>query len=723
MLGFGNSVIGMGVAIRLHDMFTNTARTVSQSMVHLESQGRALSRIGGLEVVGAGLASIGMRTLGFFKEGIGLAAEYEKSLAKVSVELEGYTGKDRILLDKTIDKLSVMYGLKKNLLAQGAVDIARQGVDSSGGIANVMTAAAMLARSTDLPVQMVADHLGDMMMMFNKGSEAALGFADRVAYAANKSNVEVGDIFKSVSYLGPAFRIAGATAEEALAIVAALGNAGIKSSRAGTSINQWITQLANAVGKFRTDKQATVFKKWGLSVEDVIDPLTGKTKNLVEIMSLLGSKALNGTLQGVADVNAVFNSRGGRALAAALANPVGKDLKELYKGITGEATGFATKVSDAVANSPQGRLDSLEQSYINFKQKIGEAFMGLVTAVAPALIKVLDLLTALANSGFGKVLAGVVALAAGLAVVAGTVLMIKGGMMAWSLAFSGINLGIMGAVNWGKTLMPILSAVAPILTFGRVTSGLNPKTGAYWFRAWGMFANWKTIFQGGWVARGISYLGQYISSIGWLTNMFPALATAGASAGSILGSASWASLGPWGLLIGLMAGAITYFDAWADAGKMAVDALIGPFIMLYAAVKSVTDALAGDFSGPMDDYENIMRSIRGKYSWEEEADKLKASQGYTPKERDAAIAGLKITFPNKSNEELGAALARMYPDQKPMDPELLKKGGYSDNGEWIHEAIRTGRSASTNLNVYIDGKNKINREISKTMDQHISADE
>ena len=549
MMGFGNSVVGMGIAIKLHDMFSNTARTVSNSMKQLDDQGRALVRSGGMEIVGASLMRFGGAINGFFKDGISLAAEYEKSFSKVAVELEGYSAKDRKILDGTIDRLSTLYGLKKSLLAQGVVDIARQGVSKSSGISDILTASAMLSAATDMPVQKVSDHLGDMMMMFGKTSDAALGFADRVAYAANKSNVEVEDIFKSISYLGPAFRVAGATSEEALAIIAALGNAGIKSSRAGTSINQWLTQLANTMGEFRTKKQAYVFKKWGLSIEDVIDPVTGKAKNLVEIMSLLGSKALNGTLQGVADVNAVFNSRGGRALAAALANPIGKDINELYKGMIdtidasgvvkkGDYFGFATKISDSVANSPQKRLERLEEAYNNFKQEIGKSFMGLIVAIAPALMYILDLMKALVSTPFGKVLIGLTAIAGVLAVVAGAVLMVGGAFLAWKTVFGGLGLSLLGTVTMGGRLLGILSKIAPFITLGRVASGVNPANGAFWFLNAGKFASWKSVFTGGWIARGISAVTTYIGSIGWLTRLFPSLASAATSAGGAMGTAA-----------------------------------------------------------------------------------------------------------------------------------------------------------------------------------------
>lgn len=734
MIGLGSSVIGMGIAIKLHDMFSNTARTVVNSMKQLDDQGRALARVGGMEVAGGALLNYGRQVNSFFKEGILLAAEYEKSFAKVSVELDNFTQKDRAVLDNTIDRLSRTYGLNKNLLALATVDIARQGVEKADWISNLLDASSMLARATDLPIQTVADSLGDMMMMFNRTPDSALDFANKIAYAANKSNVEVRDIFKSISYLGPSFRNVGAEAEEALAIVGALANAGIKGSRAGTAVNQWIIQLSTAMGKFRTEKQASVLQKWGLTVEDVTDPMTGKVRNLVEVMQLIGKRAMDGTLSAAADVAAVFNTRGGRALAAALANPVGKDIGELFKGIKEDSGGFASKIAGAVAGSYGGEIDRMTESYVNFKQEVGQAFKELVVTIAPVLTKLMQLAKALVSTPFGKALIYIVAIAGALATILGTILVIGGAVAAWKLIFGGIGFSVFGTVTLFGRWLNILAKIAPYLTLMRVTAGINPATGWAWFRTAGKFTSWKTIFTGGWIAKGLSYMGQLGKATGIVLGLLPKTATAATTAGNTMASAAWASLGPWGLLAGAIFAIGTALDmsgvmTWRDMMISCVEAIIAPFVLLYSVIKMVTDALSLNFHGPLEDFNRIMGDVHsgmGKYSWEKKAEEEKAKLGYTSREKDQAIAGLRTAFPNKSTAELEAALAKMFPGQSQMSPQVEAAGGYYENGQWITSA-RAARVASgqatTNLNIWIDGQRKINKEVSKTMDEYIKADE
>ena len=734
MIGFGSSVIGMGIAIKLHDMFSSTARNVVNSMKQIDDQGRALARVGGMEVVGGALVNYGKKVNTFFKEGIMLAADYEKSFAKVGVELDNFTQKDRTLLDNTIDRLSRTYGLSKNLLGLATVDIARQGVDKADWISNLLDASSMLSRATDLPVQTVADSLGDMMMMFNKTPESALDFADKIAYAANKSNVEVRDIFKSVSYLGPSFRNVGATAEEALAIVGALANAGIKGSRAGTAINQWIIQLSTAMGKFRTEKQASVLQKWGLSVEDVTDPVTGQVRNLVEVIQLLGSRAMDGTLNAASEVAAVFNTRGGRALAAAFANPVGKDIGELFQGITQDAGGFASKIAGAVAGSYGGEIDRMTESYTNFKLEIGQTFKELVIAVAPAITKVMQLAKALVSTPFGKALVYIAAIASALAVVLGTILIIGGAVAAWKLIFGGIGVSIFGTVTLFSRWLNILSKVAPYLTLMRVTSGINPATGWAWFREGGKFTSWKSIFTGGWIARGLSSVGSLLTSLGRVLGILPKISVAATATGTAMGSAAWASLGPWGLVAGaiyLIGEALdtSGIFTWRDTLISCVEAIIAPFVLLYSVVKMASDAMSFNFHGPLDDLNRIMGDVHnsmGKYSWERKADEEKAKLGYTSREKNKMMQTLREAFPQESDEKLQLAMAAMFPGQKQMTAENEAAGGYYEDGQWIPSS-RAARVASgqatTNLNIWIDGQRKITKEVSKTMDEHLKADE
>ena len=161
---------------------------------------------------------------------------------------------------------------------------------------------------------------------------------------------------------------------------------------------------------------------------------------------------------------------------------------------------------------------------------------------------------------------------------------------------------------------------------------------------------------------------------------------------------------------------------WGDLAKGTLDMLLAPLAMIYALTKMITDALVFDFHGPMDDYNRIM-SVTGQYSWDRKADEQKAKLGYTSREKDQAIQGLKSTFPNKSKEELEGALANMFPGQKQMSPETEKAGGYYEGGEYVYPRSRAQGQAPMNLNVYIDGKAKISKEVSKTMDEHIKADE
>lgn len=689
MIGFGNSVIGLGIAIKLHDMFSATSRTVGRSMDELSTKADTLTNSQKYRQIGTLLTSFGRSSMGFLYDGIKLAASYEKEMSKVSVELENFTQQDRRRLDSVTTKLSEGYGLSRILLGKAVVNIARQGVEKSSDIERILKASTMLAVSTDLPVMKVADHLGDMMMMFGRSARAAMDFADKVAYTANKSNVEVHDIFKSVSYLGPAFRTAGATAEEALAIIGSLANAGIKGSRAGTSISQFIVQLANAMGEFRTNKQAHVLKKWGLEMEDVIDPVTGKTKNLVEVMQLLGKKALTGTLSGAAYVNAMFNSRGGRAIASALANPIGRDIKQLYEGINKDANGFASKISNVVANSPELRMARMAEAWKNFKMDVGEALIPLMPMVTSLVTKFVHLAKAIASSGLGKILVLALGAISAISLVLGPVFLMISAM--GQASFIWVNI-LKVAFSLTGGLLSLSAKLVSLVSGGRILAGVNAFSGFAWYKDMmngGKFTSFKTLFGSltDWMSTAIGRVGMKVT---WLTDLFPVLGNAAKTIGSAMASTWEVMTGP----IGWILLALTALTGVTNTWHMLVEAIVAPFLAIYALAKSITDLFMGTLTNPFDTYDQGMRDFRG-FAWGDRN-------------------SFENNLPDYSKQLFGVR------DKETKDSSN-NKDSYSNNYNYAGPGYST--PAGTNLNIYIDGRRKINKEIERAMDENIKADE
>lgn len=689
MIGFGNSVIGLGIAIKLHDMFSATSRTVGRSMDELSTKADTLTNSQKYRQIGTLLTSFGRSSMGFLYDGIKLAASYEKEMAKVSVELENFTQQDRRRLDNVTTKLSEGYGLSRILLGKAVVNIARQGVEKSSDIERILKASTMLAVSTDLPVMKVADHLGDMMMMFGRSAGAAMDFADKVAYTANKSNVEVHDIFKSVSYLGPAFRTAGATAEEALAIIGSLANAGIKGSRAGTSISQFIVQLANAMGEFRTNKQAHVLKKWGLEMEDVIDPVTGKTKNLVEVMQLLGKKALTGTLSGAAYVNAMFNSRGGRAIASALANPIGRDIKQLYEGINKDANGFASKISNVVANSPELRMARMAEAWKNFKMEVGEALMPLIPMVTSLVTKFVHLAKAISSSGLGKILVLALGAISAISLVLGPVFLMISAMSQTSFIWVNI-LKVAFSLTGG--LLSLSAKLVSLVSGGRILAGVNAFSGFAWYKDMmngGKFTSFKTLFGSltDWMSTAIDRVGMKVT---WLTDLFPVLGNVAKTVGSAMASTWEVMTGP----IGWILLALTALTGVTNTWHMLVEAIVAPFLAIYALAKSITDLFMGTLTNPFDTYDQGMRDFRG-FAWGDRN-------------------SFENNLPDYSKQLFGVR------DKETKDSSN-NEDSYSNNYNYAGPGYST--PAGTNLNIYIDGRRKMNKEIERAMDENIKADE
>lgn len=120
-----------------------------------------------------------------------------------------------------------------------------------------------------------ADHATNIMMIFGKEASDLTNIVDVMAKAVTSSNTNIDQLANALTYAGPAAETLGITMQETTTAIAALANAGFKSSRSGTAMRRLFVNLAAP-----TKKGQEVLDRFGVTVTDV----HGKTRSLNAIL-------------------------------------------------------------------------------------------------------------------------------------------------------------------------------------------------------------------------------------------------------------------------------------------------------------------------------------------------------------------------------------------------------------------------------------------------------
>lgn len=257
---------------------------------------------------------------------------------------------------------------------------------------------------------------------------------DVLVKAANSANTSVQDLGAALSYAAPTAAGLGVSLEEVSAAVGILGNAGIKATRAGTSLNNIIASLGKAS------------KKLG----------AGFTNADIETLGLAGAlEKLEASGLSAANAVDIFGKNAGPAVAAMLNQGIDsiRELDETLQNAGGTAAEVAAKQLDTF----NGQLTLLSGSAETLAAKLGSALTPVLRAIATDLIEQTNAL--LSNDGamraFGKGVQSAVldaasaldAFAPAITVVTTTMGALVDGVRVLNVAASTLAIGIGGLVE------------------------------------------------------------------------------------------------------------------------------------------------------------------------------------------------------------------------------------------------------------------------------------
>ena len=395
------------------------------------------------------------------------AADFDSAMANVAA-ISGATGDD---LQALRDKAREM-GEKTKFSASEAADamsyMAMAGWktgDMLSGIEGIMNLAA--ASGEDLAT--TSDIVTDALTAFGLTAEDSAHFADILAAASSNANTNVSMMGETFKYCAPVAGALGYSAEDVAEAIGLMGNAGIKSTQAGTALRTMMTKLQGEL------------------------KLSGEALGEVTIQTANADGSMRELSDILADCRTAFSKMSESEAAAAAETLVGKNAMSGFLALMNSAPGDIDKLRNAIENCDGSAEDmaaimqdnlngqltilksQLEELAISFGEMLMPVIRKVVTAVQGFVAKLNNMDEAQRKT---IITIGLVIAALGpFLVILGTVISTVGkSMKAYASAAKGIK-KLMVAVKSGTGIFGKLGAAiggisAPVLAIVAVIAVL-----------------------------------------------------------------------------------------------------------------------------------------------------------------------------------------------------------------------------------------------------------
>lgn len=335
-----------GVDKRLDKFEKDSSRKINKAGEAMEGFGTSATR------AGQALAPLSAIIAGIAGYSVKIAAEYQK-MGNVFQAVSDAS----VAQMEAVRKKAVELGQDLKLPGTSAKDAMATMVELSKAglsVAESMAAARgsiMLAAAGQLDNARAAEIQANAMNAFALKGQEAGRVADLFSKAANASSAGVEDLAQAFAMGSASAYQVGLRIEEYTATLAAMANAGIKGSDAGTAVKSMLISLTAP-----SDDAAKKMREIGLSYFDA----AGKARPFLDVVGDLREDLAKMTQQQQADVmRKIFGTDGVRA--AQIITRLGQGFNDLVGQMDG-AKGSASKVAESMNKGLLGALDALRSS-------------------------------------------------------------------------------------------------------------------------------------------------------------------------------------------------------------------------------------------------------------------------------------------------------------------------------------------------------------------------
>ncbi|SDI36509.1 phage tail tape measure protein, TP901 family, core region [Pseudomonas flavescens] len=478
---------------------------------------RTQAHAGSMAASGAGGVATGTGILFGMQRLLAPGVEFDTTMSKVQA-LTGLAKGDEQLaaLRAQARKLGAETMFSAGDAASGQAFLAMAGFTPKA-IQDAMPGLLDMAKAGDMDLGRTADIASNILGGF-RIDPAQMGMvADVLTKAFTTSNMSLEMLGDTMKYVGPVAASAGMGLEQAAAMAGLLGNVGIQSSQAGTTLRAMLLRLAAPVGPAEK-----AMKKLGIRAKD-------SAGNIRDITAVLGDVAKATEKMGTGDrleyLKAIFGEEPAAGMAE-LINQAGAGGILKYLDVVKDHAGAAGRTAKVMADNLTGDLDELfsgldEVRIELFDQQNGplrEFVQGLTVMVGRigAWVRENPVLTAQITktvAGLGLLMAVMGGITLALASILGPFAMVRFAMMLLGIKSLGLVTGIKAV---GSVLLWLgrIAMANPIGLLITVLAG-----GAYL-----IYKNWdavKAYMAGLWAELKEGFSGGIGSIIATLVNFSP----------------------------------------------------------------------------------------------------------------------------------------------------------------------------------------------------------
>lgn len=335
-------------------------------------------KFGGMAALAGGL------TLGIaVSQGAQAVVEFDKSLSAASAKFGVFDRSSKAFtqLKDTAANIGATTEFTAGQAAQGldflamAGFTAEQAMSALPGVVDLATAAQMdLSTATDI----ASDSLGAFNLMSKDSAQLQKNLArvnDVFAKTTSTANTNMEQMFESMKDGGPVATAAGASVETFATLTGELANAGIKGSKAGTTLKNMFTKL-----QAPTAGAAKMLTKLGVQTVDS----SGNMRDIIDILGDLDNATKKlGSAEKTQIMDELF---GARAIAGAnvLLNAGADKLRNYRTELEGSA-GASAKMAAHMRGGLSGIIASMKSAFESIAITIGEQFRPEIDAAIKSI--------------------------------------------------------------------------------------------------------------------------------------------------------------------------------------------------------------------------------------------------------------------------------------------------------------------------------------------------
>ena len=397
-----------------------------------------------LKTVGNNISNVGQKFLpatavvtGLGTAAVKTAADFDSAMSEVAA-VSGATGDDFDALRAKAREMGSKTKFSATEAAQAMNYMAMAGWKTSdmlGGIEGIMNLAA--ASGEDLAT--TSDIVTDALTAFGLSADDSGHFADILAAASSNANTNVSMMGETFKYCAPIAGALGFSAEDTAEAIGLMGNAGIKSSQAGTALRSIMNNLSKDVkltgNAFGTMTIQTTNQDGSMrSLNDILAECRvafgqmSESEKAANAQALVGKNAMSGFL--------------------ALMNAAPADIEKLNSAIT-NCDGKAGEMAETMQNNLEGQITILKSQLQELAISFGDILMPAIRQIVSWIQSLADKLNGMdENTKKTIVTIGLVVAAIGpLLIVIGKVVSAVGTIMTVIPKLKGAFTALKGALT------------------------------------------------------------------------------------------------------------------------------------------------------------------------------------------------------------------------------------------------------------------------------------